>query len=176
MPRPTYECGCDGPNAPDTVPCLRRQLAAERAAREAAEIKSGSRLNRALRSQKGGEVLAKERDEAQAACAAFAAWIDSLEKSPPDAMCKFLLAGVADPPRTNPGQPLLDELSYLREHHVDCHQAAGNYELLLCRLRGEPTNHGDCAVAARLDDLEAENERLTATLREKQARLRTGRT
>lgn len=26
--RSTYECGRDGPNAPDTVPCLRRQLAA----------------------------------------------------------------------------------------------------------------------------------------------------
>ena len=52
------------------------------------------------------------------------------------------------------------ELAYLREHHDDCHQPAANYELLLCRLAGEPTNHGNCKVAAELDRLEAENKRL----------------
>ena len=61
--------------------------------------------------------------------------------------------------RPNPGQPLLDEVAYLREHHDDCHQPAANYELLLDRLKGVPTNHGDCPVAAKLDALEAENER-----------------
>src|ERR1035437_6260039 len=42
---------------------------------------------------------------------------------------------------------------------VDCHQPAANYELLLCKLRGEPTNHGDCPVAAKIDELEGKDKR-----------------
>lgn len=50
--------------------------------------------------------------------------------------------------------------AYLRQHHDDCHQPAASYQLLLDRLAGTPTNHGNCPVAAQLDTLEAENERL----------------
>ena len=52
------------------------------------------------------------------------------------------------------------ELTYLREHHDECHQPAANYELVLARLAGTPTNHGNCPVAATLDEYEAEIERL----------------
>ncbi|HUT57038.1 MAG TPA: hypothetical protein VNA25_04075 [Phycisphaerae bacterium] len=48
------------------------------------------------------------------------------------------------------------ELIYLREHHDDCHQPAANYELLLSRLDGEPTDHGDCRVAAHIEKLEGQ--------------------
>ena len=45
-----------------------------------------------------------------------------------------------------------------------CHQPAANYELLLARLDGTPTNHGSCRVAAKLDELEAENQRMRAAM------------
>jgi len=51
---------------------------------------------------------------------------------------------------------VLNELTYLREHHDECHQPAGNYALLLDRLKGVKTNHGDCLIAAKMDELEAE--------------------
>lgn len=44
-------------------------------------------------------------------------------------------------------------------------------QLLLCRLKGEPTNHGDCPVAARLDQLEAELERLAEVVGEEDAEI-----
>ena len=48
---------------------------------------------------------------------------------------------------------LADLLEYLSEHHDECHQPAANYQLLLDRLAGVPTNHGDCPVAKKLDEL-----------------------
>ena len=47
------------------------------------------------------------------------------------------------------------ELIYLRAHHDECHEPAARYDLLLDRLAGVATNHGDCPIAAWLDELEA---------------------
>lgn len=52
---------------------------------------------------------------------------------------------------------------YLGEHHDATHDPAGQYWLLLDRLSGEPTNHGNCPVAARLSELEAVVSKLPVT-------------
>jgi hypothetical protein len=44
------------------------------------------------------------------------------------------------------------------------HQLAAYYELLLVRLQGEPTDHGDCPVAKYIDKLEIRIAHLTSTV------------
>ena len=44
----------------------------------------------------------------------------------------------------------------LQEQNAECHQPAANYELLLCKLKGEPTNFGNEPVAKRLDQLQGD--------------------
>lgn len=56
-------------------------------------------------------------------------------------------------------QTLRDEIEDLIEQNTLCHQPAVNYELLLEKLKGVPTNHGDCPVAAKLDELEGKDKR-----------------
>ena len=46
-------------------------------------------------------------------------------------------------------------IAELQAQNAENHEPAGLYRLLLDRLRGVPTNPGDCPVAARLDALEA---------------------
>jgi hypothetical protein len=59
--------------------------------------------------------LKRELIEAQAACAAYQEWIEGLMSSAPDALCQTLLAGYRDPPKGNPGQPLLDDNARLNK-------------------------------------------------------------
>jgi hypothetical protein len=66
-------------------------------------------------------------------------------------------------------QDLQDEIKEHIAAREATHQPAANYELLLARLQGEPTDHGDCPVAAKMDRLEAEIARLTSIV----TRLRT---
>lgn len=48
----------------------------------------------------------------------------------------------------------------ISDQNDNCHQPAANYELLLDKLKGVPTNHGDCPVAKKLDAQDAEIARL----------------
>jgi len=85
VPRPTYECGRDGPNGPDTVPCLRRQLADEK--KRADEIERALAEAIAEHQAEVAELLdergtaGRERDEARAACVAMKSLGDKLEKA-----------------------------------------------------------------------------------------------
>ena len=48
------------------------------------------------------------------------------------------------------------------EQNDENHQPAANYELLLARLAGKPTNHGDEPVAAYIDKIERERDEAVA--------------
>jgi len=52
----------------------------------------------------------------------------------------------------------------------ECHRPAGQYELLLARIDGEPTNHGDCRVAAELDRLQGERDTYATELTDAEAK------
>lgn len=76
-PRPTYQCGRDGPKAPDTVPCLLRQLAAvnderdELARQNADRLQDCERLNQMLR----------ESGQGQGAIDAYVAQCEELDRA-----------------------------------------------------------------------------------------------
>jgi len=51
---------------------------------------------------------------------------------------------------------------FVDEENEQNHQPAANYELLLARLAGQPTNHGDEPVAAYIDKIEHERDEAAA--------------
>jgi len=80
------------------------------------------------------------------------------------------LAAMLDRLRTAGEPDAAELLEYLQDHHDDCHQPAANYELLLARLDGEPTNHGHCRVAAELDRLQGERDAYATELTDAEAK------
>jgi len=52
-------------------------------------------------------------------------------------------------------EKLQKTVQFYGEQVDENHQPATNYQLLIARLDGKPTNHGDCRVAAKLDELQA---------------------
>ena len=151
---------------------LTAQLAAERAAREAAEAACAAMAEQVRKWNESVEtVIGRQPDTGIEISTLGRPLLDELARLrryrlPDDEETSGVKAFIADlrglaSPEAGVIESLTkqayaelaDLLEYLSEHHDECHQPAANYQLLLDRLAGVPTNHGDCPVAKRLDEL-----------------------
>jgi len=158
----------------DMVACLRIQLAAEKQAREAAEAACAAMAEQVRKWNESVEtVIGRQPDTGIEISTLGRPLLDELARLrryrlPDDEETSGVKAFIADlRGLANPEAgviesltkqacaELADLLEYLSEHHDECHQPAANYQLLLDRLAGVPTNHGDCLVAKKLDELAA---------------------
>ena len=156
----------------DMVACLRIQLAAEKQAREAAEAACAAMAEQVRKWNESVEtVIGRQPDTGIEISTLGRPLLDELARLrryrlPDDEETSGVKAFIADlRGLANPEAgviesltkqayaELADLLEYLSEHHDECHQPAANYQLLLDRLAGVPTNHGDCPVAKKLDEL-----------------------
>jgi hypothetical protein len=134
---------------PDAIPIIMAWLTPE-PGDETAALKHQARL-----------LIDAQAEEIEQLKAGPAATAEEIDKTITAAARQFL---DDDTPKSNSRAEAADIIEYLTEHHDDCHQPAANYQLLLDKLAGEPTNHGDCVVAAKLDEQAQEIERMAAAI------------
>lgn len=123
---------------PDAIPIIMAWLTPE-PGDETAALKHQARL-----------LIDAQAEEIEQLKAGPAATAEEIDKTITAAARKFL--DDDDTPKSNSRAEAADIIEYLTEHHDDCHQPAANYQLLLDKLSGVPTNRGDCVVAAKLDE------------------------